>query len=418
MSDLIVIGYPDKETAEKVWDELVKLQEDFLVDLEDAAIIRRDQKGRLHVTTPAHHAVTWGTLSGLFWGVLMGLIFLWPLAPVVGVAGGIMGAALGAAGDLGVKDEFRQRVHDMLRPGTSAMHVVVRKVTPDRFIEALKPYGGTVLKTSLPHDAEQQLMKALHGTTRPRPPGSSLPRPGPRPERKPETPDRSARPGRRPASRRRRLLAVRARPAGPVASGRPRFPLDGAGRRAVGHGPPAGPAGRLAGPGQHGGGQHGGQRHRQGPDRPRRPICRRSGPKRAAASSPELVLPVRARRERGGLRHRGGDRDAVAGRARDRAGLGGRRLAGGHGRALPVGCPGRDGHRRRGGAGDPALVAAAADAAAAAIRPPRKAPVPVAGEGSALTCQHVRGNGLDQAGRAAGRGPARRPRSSRPTRET
>ena len=76
MSDLTVIGYPDEETAEKVWDELVKLQEDFLVDPEDAAIIRRDQKGRLHVTTPAHHAVTWGTLSGLFWGVLIGLIFL------------------------------------------------------------------------------------------------------------------------------------------------------------------------------------------------------------------------------------------------------------------------------------------------------------------------------------------------------
>jgi len=141
----------------------VKLQEEFLVDLEDAAIIKRDQKGRLHVTTPAHHAVTWGTLSGLFWGMLIGLIFLWPLAPVVGVAGGIMGAALGAAGDLGIKDEFRQRVHDMLQPGTSAIMVIVRKVTPDKFIETLKPYGGTVLKTSLPYDAEQQLMKALHG---------------------------------------------------------------------------------------------------------------------------------------------------------------------------------------------------------------------------------------------------------------
>ena len=163
MSDLIVIGYPDEETAEKVWDELVKLQADYLVDLEDAAIIRRDRKGRLHVTTPAHHAVTWGTLSGLFWGVLIGLIFLWPLAPVVGVAGGIMGAALGAAGDLGIKDEFRQRVQDMLQPGTSAIMVIVRKMTPDKFIETLKPYGGTVLKTSLPHDAEQQLMKALHG---------------------------------------------------------------------------------------------------------------------------------------------------------------------------------------------------------------------------------------------------------------
>ena len=74
--------------------------------------------------------------------MLSGLIFLWPLAPVVGAAGGIMGAALGAAGNLGIKDEFRQRVHDMLQPGTPAIMVVVRKVTPDKFIEALKPYAA------------------------------------------------------------------------------------------------------------------------------------------------------------------------------------------------------------------------------------------------------------------------------------
>src|SRR5207302_317264 len=94
MSDLIIIGYPDETTAQRVWDELVKLQRDYLVDLEDAAIITRDQKGKLHVTTPAHHEVAWGTLSGMFWGVLIGLLFLFPLAPLMGAAGGLMGAAL------------------------------------------------------------------------------------------------------------------------------------------------------------------------------------------------------------------------------------------------------------------------------------------------------------------------------------
>ena len=163
MSDLIVIGYPDEATAENVWRELITLQNGYLVDLDDAAIIRRDAKGKLHVTTPAHHAVAWGTLSGLFWGVLLGLLFLFPLAPLVGVAGGIMGAALGVAGDIGIKDDFKRRVQDLVQPGTSAILVIVRKATPDKFLEALQPYGGTVLQTSLPHDAEKQLMKALHG---------------------------------------------------------------------------------------------------------------------------------------------------------------------------------------------------------------------------------------------------------------
>ena len=163
MSDLIVIGYPGEDTAQKVWDELVKLQQDYLVDLEDAAIIRRDRNGKLHVTTPAHHAVEWGTLSGLFWGALIGLLFLFPLFPLTAAAGGLMGAALGAAGDLGIQDDFKQRVQDLVQPGTSAILVIVRKVTPDKFLEALRPYGGTVLQTSLTHEAEQQLMKALHG---------------------------------------------------------------------------------------------------------------------------------------------------------------------------------------------------------------------------------------------------------------
>ena len=163
MSDLIVIGYPDEETAQDAWEKLVKLEHDYLVDLEDAAIIRRDQKGKLHITTPAHHAVAWGSFSGLFWEVLIGLLFLFPLAPLVGVAGGIMGAALGAAENLGIKDDFKQRVQDMLEPGTSAILVILRKATYDKFVEALRPYGGTVLQSSLSHEAERQLMKILHG---------------------------------------------------------------------------------------------------------------------------------------------------------------------------------------------------------------------------------------------------------------
>jgi uncharacterized membrane protein len=74
-----------------------------------------------------------------------------------------MGAALGAAGDLGIKEEFKERVQDLVEPGTSAILVILRKVTPDKFEEALRPYGGTVLRTSLSRDAEQELMKALHG---------------------------------------------------------------------------------------------------------------------------------------------------------------------------------------------------------------------------------------------------------------
>ena len=117
MSDLIVIGYPDEGTAFRVWDELVRLQHDYLVDLDDAAIIRRDRKGKLHVTTPAHHAVAWGTLSGLFWGVLLGLLFLFPLAPLVGAAGGLIGGRLALAQISGSRTTSKSAYRTWCNPG-------------------------------------------------------------------------------------------------------------------------------------------------------------------------------------------------------------------------------------------------------------------------------------------------------------
>jgi uncharacterized membrane protein len=40
---------------------------------------------------------------------------------------------------------------------------VLEKATPDKAIEAMSRYGGTVLKTSLSKEAEERLQNALHG---------------------------------------------------------------------------------------------------------------------------------------------------------------------------------------------------------------------------------------------------------------
>ncbi len=48
-----------------------------------------------------------------------------------------------------------------LQPGTSALFILVRKVTPDKALEQIQQYGGTVLRTSLTKDAEARLQEAL-----------------------------------------------------------------------------------------------------------------------------------------------------------------------------------------------------------------------------------------------------------------
>jgi len=58
-------------------------------------------------------------------------------------------------------------VRDMLQPGTSALFLIVEQVTPDKAVEALSRYGGTVLKTSLSAEAEKELQEALHAEAQP-----------------------------------------------------------------------------------------------------------------------------------------------------------------------------------------------------------------------------------------------------------
>lgn len=158
MSELIVIGYPDEQTATKVLDKAREMEKDYLIDLEEAAVVVRDKKGKLHVTTTDHLTES-GALGGLFWGALIGLIFL---VPLFGAAlGGLYGAVFGKLGDLGLKENFKRQVGDLIQPGTSAIMFVARKMTADKVIEELAPYGGTVLRSSLDHEAEEHLQEAL-----------------------------------------------------------------------------------------------------------------------------------------------------------------------------------------------------------------------------------------------------------------
>lgn len=159
MSTLVVIGYDDQFKGEEVRLKLLKLQKEYLIDLEDAVVAIKDDKGKVKL----HQAVNLtaaGAISGGFWGSLVGLIFLNPLLGFAVGAGA--GAVSGALSDVGIDDKFMKELAEALAPGTSALFVLVRKATPDKVLEELKGTGGKLLKTSLSHDDEAKLQAALN----------------------------------------------------------------------------------------------------------------------------------------------------------------------------------------------------------------------------------------------------------------
>jgi uncharacterized membrane protein len=164
MADLVAIGYDDENTAAAAAEEVQRLARDLIIEPDAIAVIVRDQQGKYKVTT-SHHPVGAGASWGMFWGLLFGVLFF---VPVFGMAVGAgLGALLGKVEKTGIDKEFQQQVRDMVQPGTSALFVVVEKVTPDKAVEGLSRFGGTVLKSSLSKDAEHELQDALHGTPTP-----------------------------------------------------------------------------------------------------------------------------------------------------------------------------------------------------------------------------------------------------------
>ena len=158
MSTLVVIDYESEVKAEEVRLALLKMQRDYLIDLEDAVVVVRDENGKVKLRQLYNLTVA-GMASGGFWGALMGLLFLNPL---FGFAiGAAAGAISGALRDVGIDNNFMKELGETLKPGTAALCVLIRQMTPDKVIEELQKFGGTLIKTNLCHENEAKLREAL-----------------------------------------------------------------------------------------------------------------------------------------------------------------------------------------------------------------------------------------------------------------
>ena len=160
MATLVAIGYPDQVTAEEARQTVQQLEAELIIQADQVAAISRDLEGKYHVHTTHGGASTGGgAVWGGFWGLLFGLLFMVPFAGWAVGAG--LGALFGHLGEKGIDKAFQQQVRDYLKPGTSALFMVIEHATPDKAIAALDKYGGTVIKTSLSEEDTRKLQEAL-----------------------------------------------------------------------------------------------------------------------------------------------------------------------------------------------------------------------------------------------------------------
>ena len=180
MAELIVVGFKkDMYRASEVLNQLLALDDDWVVDLHDAVAVYRDYSGKLRVDQSYQMTTGEGAGWGGFWGLLIGATLAIPFtagasaAAAAGAlaAGAAGGAAIGAGAgaidaaswkdEFGIPDDFVQRVAVLVQPGDSAIYAILRVGNPDVVADQFRGYGGTILRTTLSGDQQAKVERVL-----------------------------------------------------------------------------------------------------------------------------------------------------------------------------------------------------------------------------------------------------------------
>lgn len=160
MSDLVVAVFDNELKAEEVRLDLRKKKADHLADLEDAVVLVRTKDGKVKLHHMSHFTVG-GVLTGGVMGSLLGVLLMNPVFAVLGLAAGaVVGGISGAMTHVGIDEDFMKDLADHLKPGTSALCILVREHLA-AVLEEVRAFKGKVLHTPLLHTDEAKLKATL-----------------------------------------------------------------------------------------------------------------------------------------------------------------------------------------------------------------------------------------------------------------
>jgi len=159
MSDVpvqvVVAAFKDENAASEALKALKQARNEGLIKIVDAAVLRKDEKGKLHIKETADMGGGKGAVIG---GVLGGVVGV--LAGPIGwaaVGGAVIGGLAAKLKDGGFKDERLKKLGEGLGPGNSAIVAVVEHVWVKQVEKAMADAGADAVTEELSADIAKQL---------------------------------------------------------------------------------------------------------------------------------------------------------------------------------------------------------------------------------------------------------------------
>jgi uncharacterized membrane protein len=152
---VIVATFQNEEGAEDALEQLKEAHKEDVIDIENAALLRRDEGGELHLKEPRDMHGGKGAAIGGVAGAVAGLL-AGPVVLAAGV-GALIGGLAAKLRDSGFRDDRLKQLGEALTPGTSALVAVIEHTWVNDAEKMLEERGANVMIESVSADIAQQL---------------------------------------------------------------------------------------------------------------------------------------------------------------------------------------------------------------------------------------------------------------------
>ncbi len=153
---LIVAAFQDEKGAEEALTALKQAKKEKLIGIVNAAVLRKDEKGKLRIRETADMGGGKGAALGGVAGAAIGLI-AGPALIVPAAVGALVGGLAAKLRDSGFNDERLKQLGEGLTPGSSAIVAVVEHKWVAEVEKAMAEEGANVLTEALKEDIASQL---------------------------------------------------------------------------------------------------------------------------------------------------------------------------------------------------------------------------------------------------------------------
>ena len=153
---LIVAAFQDEKAASQALKALKQARREGLIGIQNAAVLHKDKKGKLHIAETADMGGGKGAALGGVAGAVIGLI-AGPALLVPAAVGAVVGGLTAKLRDSGFSDARLKALGENLKPGSSAIVAVVEHKWVAEVERAMAEAGADAVTAALGADIAEQL---------------------------------------------------------------------------------------------------------------------------------------------------------------------------------------------------------------------------------------------------------------------